>query len=68
MFKARYGFFKYHVSVKGLDYLTEEQINDILNVVIHECDKYFPHSIYFFKKQDPKFALSASLIETNGRA
>ena len=59
----------YNVSVKGLDYLTEEQINDILNVVIHECDKYFPaFYLFFFKKQDPKFALSASLIETNGRA
>ena len=49
LFKARYGFFKYHVSVKGFDYLTEEQIDDILNVVINECDKYFQHSIYFFK-------------------
>ena len=46
-----------------------EKINDILNVVIHECDKYFPaFYLFFFKKQDPKFALSASLIETNGRA
>ena len=62
-------FFKYHVSVKGFDYLTEEQIDHILNVVIHECDKYFPaFYLFFFKKQDPKFALSASLIETNGQA
>ena len=41
-------FFKYHVSVKGFDYLTEEQIDDILNVVIKECDKYFPAFIYIF--------------------
>ncbi len=62
-------FFKYHVSVKGFDYLTEEQIQDILNVVIDECDKYFPaFYLFFFKKQDPKYALSASLIETNGEA
>ena len=62
-------FFKYHVSIKGFDYLTEEQIDDILNVVIKECDKYFPaFYLYFLKKQDPKFALTASLIETNGEA
>ena len=62
-------FFKYQVSVKGFDFLTEEQIDDILNVVIKECDKYFPaFYLFFFKKQDPKYALSASLIETNGQA
>ena len=42
-------FFKYHVSIKGFDYLTSEQIDDILNVVINECDKYFPaFYLYFF--------------------
>ncbi len=62
-------FFKYQVSFKGVDYLTEEQIEDILNVVINECDKYFPaFYLFFFKKQDPKYALSASLIETYGKA
>ena len=62
-------FFKYHVSIKGFDYLTEEQIQDILNVVINECEKYFPaFYLFFFKKQDPKYVLRASLIETNGQA
>ena len=62
-------FFKYQVSVKGFDFLNQEQVEDLLNVVTKECDKYFPaFYLYFFKKQDPKYVLSASLIETYGEA
>ena len=62
-------FFKYQVSVKGQNILTIEQIESFLDVVISECDRFFPvFYLYFFKKQDPEYALKTSLIDTHGQA
>ena len=62
-------FFKYHISVKGHYYLSKEQIENCLDVVTKECDRFFPAFYLFFcKKQDPNFALKQSLIDTHGEA
>ena len=52
-------FFKYQVSTKGLNYMTLEQIEDFLSVVIKEFDRFFPvfSNIFFSKKNDEKFIL-----------
>ena len=62
-------FFNYKISIRGIDFLTIEQIEDFLDVVIKECEKFFPVFYVFLKrKQNPDFALNAALIDTHGEA
>jgi|TARA_B100000287_G_scaffold288528_1_gene271890 hypothetical protein len=62
-------FFKYQVSIKGLNYMTIEQIEDLLSVVIKECDRFFPiFLIQFSKKQTERLDLQNSLLDTHGQA
>ena len=55
--------------MKGVMSLSTEQIEDFIDVVVYECDKYFPaFQLFIHKKNDPKYALEHSLLETVGEA
>ena len=67
--KSQSIFFNYKISTKGFRFLSPEQIEDYIDVVIKESDKFFPTFYVFMnKKQDPVYALEASLIDTYGEA
>lgn len=62
-------FFNYKISVKGIKILSKEQIEDFIDVVTTECDRFFPvFYVFFKKKQDPNYALKAALFDTCGEA
>ena len=62
-------FFSYKVSIKGQDFISVEQIKNFINIVISECDRFFPvFFVFFYKKQDPIHALDIALIDTIGEA
>ena len=49
--------------------MSPEQIEDYIDVVIKESDKFFPTFYVFMnKKQDPVYALEVSLVDTYGEA
>ena len=62
-------FFKYQLSIKSLKYMTLEQIEDFLSVVIKECDRFFPIFFVFFSKTHHyKSNLKNYLSDTYGKA
>ena len=62
-------FFSYKISIKGQDFISVEQIKNIINIVIDECDRFFPvFFVFFYKKQDPIHALDIALLDTVGEA
>ena len=62
-------FFSYKVSIKGQDFISVEQIKNFINIVISECDRFFPvFFVFFYKKQDPIHALDIALLDTIGEA
>ena len=62
-------FFSYKVSIKGQDFISVEQIKNFINIVISECDRFFPvFFVFFYKKQDPIHALDIALLDTVGEA
>ncbi len=62
-------FFCYKVSIKGQDSISVEQIKNFINIVINECDRFFPvFFVFFYKKQDPIHALDIALLDTIGEA
>ena len=61
--------FSYKISIKGQDSISVEQIKNIINIVINECDRFFPvFFVFFYKKQDPIHALDIALLDTVGEA
>ncbi len=62
-------FFSYKISVKGQNFISIEQIQDFIDIVINECDRFFPvFFVFFHKKQDPIKALDIALLDTHGEA
>ncbi|MDC3091136.1 YbjN domain-containing protein [Rickettsiales bacterium] len=62
-------YFRHNISIKGVMNLSTEQIEDFIDVVIDECDKYFPaFHLFLYKKNDPEYALKHSFMETVGEA
>ena len=62
-------FFSYKFSIKGQDFISIEQIKNFINIVINECDRFFPvFFVFFYKKQDPIHALDIALLDTIGEA
>ena len=62
-------FFSYKVSIKGQNILSIEQIQDFFDIVTNECDRFFPvFFVYFYKEQDPIYALDIALLDTHGEA
>ena len=78
--KARVGFFNfcpklntifysYKISVKGQNYITLEQVQDFIDLVTSECDRFFPvFFVFFYKKQEPIYALEIAVLDTHGEA
>ena len=61
--------FSYKISIKGQDSISVEQIKNIINIVINECDRFLPvFFVFFYKKQDPIHALDIALLDTIGEA
>ena len=62
-------YFRHNISIKGVNNLATEQIEDLIDAVIYECDKYFPAFQFFVhKKNDPEYVLKTVLLETIGEA
>ena len=62
-------YFRYNLFLKGIIEITTEQVEDLFDNVIYECDKYFPaFQIYLKKKSDPIYAINTALLETLGEA
>ncbi len=62
-------FFNYKISFKGQDFISVEQIKNFINIVISECDRFFPvFFVFFYKKQDPIHAIDIALLDTVGEA
>ncbi len=62
-------FFSYKISIKGQNILSIEQIKDFFEIVKCECDRFFPvFFVFFYKKQDPVYALDIALLDTYGEA
>ena len=59
----------YKISVKGQNYITVEQVQDFIDLVTSECDRFFPvFFVFFYKKQDPVYALDIAVLDTYGEA
>ena len=62
-------FFTYKISIEGQEFISDEQIKNFINMVINECDRFFPvFFVFFYKKQDPIHALDIALLDTVGEA
>jgi len=62
-------YFRYNLFLKGIIEITTEQVEDLFDSVVYECDKYFPaFQIYLKKKNDPIYAINTALLETLGEA
>ena len=62
-------FFSYKVSMKGQTIFSIEQIQNLIDIVTNECDRFFPvFFVYFYKKQDPIQAIDIALVDTYGEA
>ena len=62
-------FFSYKFSIKGQSFLSIEQIQDCIDIVTKECDRFFPvFFVFFYKKQDPVHAIEIALLDTHGEA
>ncbi len=62
-------FFSYKISIKGQTILSVEQIQNFIDIVTNECDRFFPvFFVYFYKKQDPIHAIDIALLDTHGEA
>ena len=62
-------FFSYKISIKGQRILSIEQIQNFIDIVTKECDRFFPvFFVYFYRKQDPIHAIDIALLDTHGEA
>ncbi|MEE2694898.1 MAG: YbjN domain-containing protein [Pseudomonadota bacterium] len=62
-------FFSYKISIKGQNAISFEQIQNFIDIVTNECDRFFPvFFVFFYKKQDPTSALDIALLDTCGEA
>ena len=62
-------FFKYQVCTKGQNYMTLEQIENFLSVVVKEFDRFFPiFLVSSSRKNDEKLILRNSLLDISGLA
>ncbi len=62
-------FFCYKISIKGQSILSFEQIQDFIDIVTKECDRFFPvFFIFIYKKKNPSKSLDIALVDTYGEA
>lgn len=62
-------FFRHNVSMKGINYLSTEQIEDFIDIIVQECDKFYPaFQTLIFRNYGAKKAIESALFETIGEA
>lgn len=61
--------FRHTLPLKGVQAINEEQIEDLLDIAVNECDRFYPafQSVVWGGKM-PEEALSAAVFETLGEA
>ena len=62
-------YFRHNISMRGVKNLTTEQIEDFIDTIIQESDKYYPaFQIFLHKSDDPHIAIKTALLDTIGEA
>ena len=62
-------FFKHNILLKGQSYFSTEQIEECIDSIVNDCEKYFPaFQIFLHKINNPRIAIKSALVETLGEA
>ena len=61
--------FRHGLLLRGQERIAREQVEDLIEVAIGECDRFYPaFQLVLLANQNPKEALDAAIIETVGEA
>lgn len=61
--------FRHGLLLRGQDRVAREQVEDMMEVAIGECDRFFPaFQLVLLAEHEPQKALKAAMIETVGEA
>ena len=61
--------FRHGLLLRGQDRVAREQVEDMMEVAIGECDRFYPaFQLVLLAEHDPEQALKAAMIETVGEA
>ena len=67
--KTKSIYFRHNISLRGMNNFSAEQVEDCIDRIIYDCDKYFPaFQIFLHTKNNPEFAIKSALLETLGEA
>ena len=62
-------YFQHNILLKGQNYFSTEQIEECIDSIVTDCDKYFPaFQIFLHKINNPRIAIKSALVETLGEA
>ena len=62
-------YFKHNILLKGQSCFSTEQVEECIDSVITDCEKYFPaFQIFLHKTNNPRIAIKSALVETLGEA
>ena len=62
-------YFRHDILLKGQKYFSTEQIEECIDSIVSDCDRYFPaFQIYIHKSNNPRIAIKSALVETLGEA
>tara|TARA_X000000950_G_scaffold272651_1_gene355447 strand:- start:3730 stop:4233 length:504 start_codon:yes stop_codon:yes gene_type:complete len=62
-------FFRHNVSIKGVKFLATEQIEDFIDSIVQECDKFYPaFQTLIYKNEKPQQSINNAIFETIGEA
>ncbi len=61
--------FRHGLLLRGQDRVAKEQVQDMIDVTIGECDRFYPaFQLVLLANHEPEAALRAAMIETVGEA
>ena len=61
--------FRHTLLLRGIGGVSHEQIEDLVDVAVGECDRFYPaFQFVIWGGRDPQDALASSLLETQGEA
>jgi len=61
--------FRHGLLLRGQDRVAREQVEDMMEVAIGECDRFYPaFQLVLLADHEPKDALQAAMVETVGEA
>ena len=62
-------FFRHNISTKGVKFLSTEQIEDFIDSIVEDCDRYYPvFQTLIYKNEKPKNLVDNPIFETVGEA